>query len=125
MAKQLGAARLLIAIYGVFAISATARAGYQLVFEFAQAPIAYSLSALAALIYLFATYLLASNRFRKYAKFAIWFELIGVVVVGLLSLLVPALFQHPSVWSQFGAGYGYIPLVLPVIGILWLRRANA
>ncbi len=125
MAKQLGAARLLIAIYGVFAISATARAGYQLVFEFDQAPIAYSLSALAALIYLFATYLLVSNRFRKYAKYAIWFELIGVVVVGLLSLLVPAIFQHPSVWSQFGAGYGYIPLVLPVIGILWLRKTNA
>jgi hypothetical protein len=125
VAKQLGAARLLIAIYGVFAISATARAGYQLVFEFDQAPIAYSLSALAALIYLFATYLLVSNRFRKYAKYAIWFELIGVVVVGLLSLLVPAIFQHPSVWSQFGAGYGYIPLVLPVIGILWLRKTNA
>ena len=125
MAKQLGAARLLIAIYGVFAISATARAGYQLVFEFDQAPIAYSLSALAALIYLFATYLLVSNRFRKYAKYAIWFELIGVVVVGLLSLLVPAIFQHPSVWSQFGAGYGYIPLVLPAIGILWLRKTNA
>jgi hypothetical protein len=38
---------------------------------------------------------------------------------------MPELFGHPSVWSGFGVGYGFIPLVLPVLGLIWLRRQNA
>lgn len=125
MAKQIGAGRLLIAVYGIFAISASARASYQLVLEFEQAPFAYSLSLLAALVYVLATVLLAKESLRKYAKVAIWFELIGVVAVGFLSLALPQLFAHPSVWSGFGIGYGFIPLALPVVGLIWLRKANA
>ncbi len=125
MAKQIGAGRLLIAVYGIFAISASARASYQLALEFEQAPFAYSLSLLAALVYVLATVLLAKESLRKYAKVAIWFELIGVVAVGFLSLLLPQLFAHPSVWSGFGIGYGFIPLALPVVGLIWLRKANA
>ncbi len=125
MAKQIGAGRLLIAVYGIFAISASARASYQLVLEFEQAPFAYSLSLLAALVYVLATVLLAKESLRKYAKVAIWFELIGVVAVGFLSLVLPQLFAHPSVWSGFGIGYGFIPLALPVVGLIWLRKANA
>lgn len=125
MAQQLGAGRLLIAIYGIFAISASARASYQLLVEFEQAPVAYLLSLCSGLVYILATVLMASNRLRKYAKIAIWFELIGVVVVGFLSLAVPELFAHPSVWSGFGIGYGFVPLALPVVGLIWLRKANA
>ena len=123
--NQLGPGRILIAIYGIFAISATARATYQLIFEFEQAPIAYSLSALAAIVYLMATIFLANPKLRRYARYAIYFELLGVLLVGTLSLTVPALFNHPSVWSGFGIGYGFVPLVLPVIGILWLRKVDA
>ena len=83
------------------------------------------LSLLAALVYIVATVFLAKQSLRKYAKFAIWFELFGVVVVGTLSLLLPELFNHPSVWSGFGIGYGFIPLLLPIVGILWLRKLNA
>jgi len=125
VAKQIGAGRLLIAVYGIFAISASARASYQLLLEFEQAPFAYSLSLLAALVYVLATVLLAKESLRKYAKVAIWFELIGVVAVGFLSLVLPQLFAHPSVWSGFGIGYGFIPLALPVVGLIWLRKANA
>lgn len=125
VAEQLGAGRLLVAVYGVFAISATARAGYQLLVEFSQAPVAYLLSAVAALVYVLATLLLAKPSWRRYAKFAVWFELVGVLLVGSLSLLLPQLFAHPSVWSGFGLGYGFIPLVLPVIGLIWLRKQNA
>lgn len=123
--NQLGPGRILIAIYGIFAISSTARASYQLIFEFSQAPLAYSLSAIAAVVYLLATFLLANTKLRKYAKFAIYFELAGVLLVGLLSLILPNLFNHPSVWSGFGIGYGFVPLLLPLIGIYWLRRVNA
>jgi hypothetical protein len=27
-----------------------------------------------------------------------------------------------TVWSRFGAGYGYLPLALPVAALVWLRR---
>jgi hypothetical protein len=125
VAKELGAGRLLVAVYGVFAISATARASYQLILKFNEAPFAYSLSALAAVVYLLATFTLAKDKWHGLAKNLIWFELVGVVFVGALSLLIPNWFAHPSVWSQFGIGYGFVPLVLPVIGLLWLRKRHA
>ncbi len=124
---NLGVGRLLIAIYAIFAISATARASYQLIREFDQAPIAYSLSAISAVVYLVATYSLTnqSAKWQKVAKVTIWFELIGVVVVGSLSIWLPQFFAHPSVWSGFGAGYAFIPLALPILGLRWLRKHNA
>jgi hypothetical protein len=125
--QSLGVGRLLIAIYAIFAISATARASYQLIREFDQAPLAYSLSAISALVYLLATYSLSKQeaRWQRIALYTIWFELVGVITVGALSLALPALFAHPSVWSNFGAGYAFIPLLLPVLGLLWLRKHHA
>jgi len=123
--KSLGAGRLLIAVYGVFAISATARAIFQISTKFQEAPLAYSLSALAAVVYLVATVTMAKESLRKYASIAIWFELVGVLLVGALSLILPAEFSHPSVWSGFGIGYGFIPLVLPVLGLFWLGYQRA
>jgi hypothetical protein len=122
---ELGVGRLLIAVYGVFAISATARASFQLITKFEEAPLAYSLSALSAIVYVVATLAMAKESMRKIASWAIWFELAGVLAVGTLSFLAPELFAHPSVWSGFGVGYGFIPLVLPVLGLLWLRRQRA
>lgn len=123
--SELGAGRLLIAVYGVFAISATARASFQLITKFDEAPVAYSLSALSALIYLLATITMAKASWRHLAKFAIWFELVGVLTVGALSFASPALFAHPSVWSGFGVGYAFIPLLLPILGLVWLRKHRA
>jgi hypothetical protein len=123
--ETLGPGRILIAVYAVFALSASARSVYQLLFEFEQAPIAYSLSLLAAIVYIIATVLLSVSSLRKYAKFAVWFELLGVVIVGTLSIVLPEFFNHPSVWSGYGIGYGFVPLVLPVLGIFWLRKISA
>src|SRR4029453_3048019 len=50
-----GAGRVLVAVYGIFALAATARASVQLLTKFEQAPLAYLLSALAGLIYIVAT----------------------------------------------------------------------
>ena len=128
MPKQsLGVGRLLIAIYAIFAISATARASYQLIREFDQAPLAYSLSAISAAVYLLATYSLTKQepKWQRIAFYTIWFELVGVIAVGSLSLALPQYFAHPSVWSNFGAGYAFIPLLLPILGLLWLRKRNA
>lgn len=124
--NTLGPGRLLIAVYGVFALSATARASYQLLTEFEQAPVAYLLSAISAVVYVIASIALArGERSRRLAYFTVGFELVGVIAVGFLSLLVPELFAHPSVWSGFGMGYGFIPLLLPILGLIWLRRQDA
>lgn len=118
---------LLIAVYAIFAISATARASYQLLTKFTDAPLAYSLSALSALVYLVATISLAktSPLAKRVAKAAVWFELIGVLTVGTLSILWPAAFEHPSVWSWFGLNYACLPLVLPILALLWLKKSRA
>ena len=125
-AMHTGPGRALTAVYGVFALSATARAGYQLIREFDVAPVAYSLSALAAVIYILATVcLVIGNRVsHRIAISACVIEFIGVIVVGILSHTHPEDFAKPSVWSNFGSGYGFIPLVLPLIGLWWLIRVG-
>ena len=117
-----GAGRLLVAVYAVFALSASSRAGLQLATEFDRAPVAYVLSAVAAGVYLVATVALARGA-RRLAWATVLFELVGVLVVGSLTVVVDDLFPDQTVWSAYGAGYGFIPLVLPVLG-LWRLRAT-
>jgi cytochrome bd-type quinol oxidase subunit 2 len=114
---------ILVALYGLFALAATGRATVQILADFQKAPVAYLLSALAAVIYLVATVALArgDRTSVRVARVAISIELVGVLTVGLLSYLAPADFPDKTVWSHFGSGYGYFPLVLPVLGLLWLR----
>jgi len=119
-----GVGRLLIVVYGVLALAATGRSFVQIVRAFDEAPLAYSLSALAAVVYIVATIALIrrSALWYRIAWVTISFELFGVVVVGTLSLLDPALFQHATVWSIYGSGYLFIPLFLPLLGMWWLAR---
>ncbi|MDG4841334.1 hypothetical protein O7631_32855 [Micromonospora sp. WMMD967] len=121
-----GPGRLLIAVYLLFAIAATSRAGLQIATKFDEAPVAYLLSALAALIYIVAAVGLAraGHTGRRVALACCSVELVGVVAVGILSLVDKELFPDETVWSQFGSGYGYIPLVLPVLGLIWLWRTR-
>ncbi|PYI66076.1 hypothetical protein CVV68_15945 [Arthrobacter livingstonensis] len=125
--RTTGAGRLLITVYGIFAISATARAGFQIATAFNDAPVAYLLSAFAAVVYIVATISLArpGHKWAVAATVAICIELAGVLVVGLLSVLDAAAFPHSTVWSMFGQGYGYVPLILPLVGLWWLYRHRA
>ena len=120
----LGVGRLLIAVYAVFALSATARASYQLFREFDEAPVAYTLSLVSALTYILVTLALTKkgDKWARIARITVWFELFGVIAVGIASFAIPSLFNHPSVWSGFGIGYGFLPLALPVLGLVWLSR---
>lgn len=117
-----GAGRVLIVVYGVFAIAATARAGYQLIAKASEAPLAYTLSAFSAVVYIVATIAIAHNgrRLRVVGWVAVGIEMLGVLLVGTLSMTHPELFAAESVWSGFGQGYGYVPLVLPFLGLAWL-----
>jgi hypothetical protein len=119
-----GAGRVLVAVYATFALAAGARAAVQLSTKFSEAPVAYLLSAFAAVVYIVATVgLVRGGRGgRRLALVAISVELVGVLVVGTLSLTDRAAFPDETVWSGFGRGYGFVPLVLPVLGLLLLRR---
>ena len=121
-----GLGRALIAIYAVFALSATARSGVQLATKASEAPVAYALSAVAGLVYIAATLGLAEvgPSPRRLAWSAVGFELVGVLTVGTLTVLDPDLFPDATVWSAYGQGYGYLPLVLPFLGLAWLVRTR-
>lgn len=115
---------LIVIVYAVLALAATGRSSVQLATAYSRAPLAYVLSALAAVIYLVATIALARRgpTAHRVAVIACSVELVGVLTVGALSYAVPALFPDKTVWSHFGSGYGYVPLVLPWVGLWWLRR---
>jgi len=119
-----GPGRLLVAVYGLFALSASARAAVQIATKFGHAPVAYLLSAFAAVVYILATVTLAngSPTARRIAVLSCSTELAGVLAVGTWSLADPATFPDATVWSGYGSGYGYVPLLLPVFGLLWLSR---
>lgn len=119
-----GIGRVLIAVYGVLALAATGRSFVQIVSKFDEAPLAYTLSALAALVYIVATVALInrSPQWYRIAWITIGFEMLGVLVIGTVSLLQPELFPDDTVWSVYGRGYLFIPLVLPLLGMWWLAR---
>lgn len=124
--KNSGFGRLLVVVYAVFTLSAGARSAYQLVRKFDEAPLSISLSALSALIYLLATVALAKKGEGawKVSLLAVSVEMAGVLLVGVFSYLQPQHFELASVWSHFGAGYGYVPLLLPMVGLAWLYKTR-
>lgn len=125
--RSSGPGRLIVAVYAVFAISATARAGYQIATGFSHAPVAYSLSAFAAIVYILAAVSLAKPGTAWFwtSVAAVSVELVGVLTVGAYSVLSSTALPEATVWSGFGQGYGYVPLVLPLIGLWWLYRNRA
>jgi hypothetical protein len=128
-----GVGRVLVIVYGILALAATGRSVFQIIDRFSDAPIAFSLSALSALVYIVATVALVTPRRAWYrvAWATISFELAGVLVIGTLSLFAPAVLglhsidpfgRDATVWSVYGMGYLFVPLVLPVLGLWWLAK---
>lgn len=118
-----GIGRVLVIVYAIMALAATGRSFVQIAQRFDEAPLAYTLSAVSAVVYIVATLALVFAGRRGWylvAWIAIGFELVGVLVIGTLSLAMPELFAHDTVWSWYGRGYVFIPLVLPFLGLWWL-----
>lgn len=120
-----GIGTVLVFLYGVMALAATGRSFVQIAERFSDAPIPYALSAAAAVVYILATLALLFSKsavWYRIAWVAVCFELAGVLVVGTLSWAVPDVFhsEEATVWSLYGSGYVWIPLVLPFLGIWWL-----
>ncbi len=121
-----GPGRALVAVYGILALAAGARSAVQILTDWQAAPLAYALSGVAAVVYLLATLALArgTGRWRAIAWAAVSTEMAGVLAVGTLSVVRSDLFAHATVWSGYGSGYGFVPLVLPVLGLWWLRSTR-
>lgn len=121
-----GPGTLLLTLYGIFTVGAASRSIVQLSTRFDEAPLAYLLSALAALVYAFITVSLVrgGERARKAGFICCCVELLGVLTVGTWTLVAPSAFPDATVWSDFGMGYLFIPVFLPVTGLLWLRRSR-
>ncbi|MBD0740746.1 hypothetical protein BG418_00420 [Streptomyces sp. CBMA152] len=124
--KKLGSGpgRVLVWFYGVFTVAAASRSIVQMIQDFGKAPLAYVLSAVAAVVYAFITYSLVrgGEGFRRAALVCCAAELVFVLTVGTWTLADKSAFPDATVWSDYGVGYLFIPVILPVLGMLWLRR---
>ncbi|WP_374118196.1 hypothetical protein [Streptomyces sp. RKAG337] len=120
-----GPGRLLLSLYGVFTVAAVSRSLVQMITKFHDAPLAYVLSAVAGLVYAVITVALwrGGEAARRVALVCCSAELAGVLAVGTFTLVDPSAFPDATVWSDFGIGYLFLPLLLPVAGLLWLRRS--
>ena len=110
--------RILVFAYGVLALSATGRASVQLLTKFHKAPGPYLLSGFAAAVYILATWALGTSR-KATAVVVVTVEFFGVLLVGAThSGSVPL--DKQTVWTDFGSGYGYVPLLLTFVVVWWL-----
>src|SRR5699024_9255353 len=122
--RTTGAGRIIVMVYAILALAASWRSGFQLLSKFDDAPVAFILSGVSGLVYIVATIALAIRGLIAWqvAYFAVWFDLIGVIVVVAWSIITPEMFPVPTVLSAVGIGYGFIPLFLPMIGLYWLYK---
>ncbi|MCP9998605.1 hypothetical protein LUX34_28305 [Streptomyces werraensis] len=121
-----GPGLLLVWLYGVMVVGAVSRSAYQIATEFDRAPLAYSLSALAGVVYGYITYTLVrgGEKARRAALVCCAAELVGVLTVGTWTLVEPSAFPDATVWSDYGMGYLFIPVLLPLTAVYWLRRSR-
>ncbi|MES9524208.1 hypothetical protein [Streptomyces capoamus] len=121
-----GPGMLLVWFYGVMVVGAVSRSAYQIGTEFDRAPLAYVLSAVAGVVYGFITYTLVrgGETARRAALVCCAAELAGVLLVGTWTLVDRSAFPDSTVWSYYGAGYVFIPVLLPVSAMYWLRKAR-
>ncbi|HEY5833602.1 hypothetical protein [Streptomyces sp.] len=119
-----GPGRLLLSFYGVFTVAALSRSIVQISTKYHEAPLAYVLSAVAGVVYAVITVALwrGGEAARKVALACCSAELAGVIAVGTVTVVDSSAFPDATVWSDFGVGYLFLPIALPVAGLLWLRR---
>ena len=110
----------------MFTLAAGARSAVQLATKADEALFAYALSMLAAITYAAGWVAIrrASEGRTRFAARMLWVELGGVLAVGTLSIARPDWFPDATVWSGYGIGYGFVPAVLPILGLAWLRAQD-
>lgn len=114
--------QILAVSYPLLALSAGVRSVYQLFFKPGVTDyFPPALSAVAASLYL-----VAAVAFIVRKPWAWWtsvmvlvFETAGVLMVGTLSVFLPDVIGR-TVWHDFGIDYGFLPLIQPILGLVWL-----
>lgn len=120
-----GPGRLLLSLYGVLTVAALSRSVFEISTRFHEAPLAYLLSLAASVIYAVITVALwrGGEAARRVALVSCTVELVGVIAVGTLTIVDSSAFPDATVWSDYGIGYFFLPLTLPVGGLAWLRHS--
>jgi hypothetical protein len=117
-------------------MAAVGRSAFQIIDHFAKAPVAISISGVSALVYVLAMVALIVHRGAWYrvAWVTVSIEFAGVVIVGAITTFFPdalgpdsgnAFGDTATVWTVFGQGYWFVPLVLPLAGMWWLKTHPA
>ena len=111
----------LVLAYAILGLAATGRSVVQIGTKFDEAPLPYGLSGASAIIYVIIAIALWRGA-RTLALIGTVVELVGVLTVGAWGYLQPDLWPAHTVWSGFGSGYGWVPVVLPVVALTLLVR---
>ena len=107
-----------VALYGFWSVAVLSRA----LVQYATRPIVAlptHLSLLAGIIYVAITIWAWKGQIRRVRR-GLWSELIGVLLVSIGESFAPL--PYASAWSQYGAGYLWLPLLLPIGGIVLSYR---
>ena len=110
---------VLIVVYSILGLAATGRATVQILEKFSEAPVAYTVSAISAAIYI----LVAVALWRGWHTVALVgtsIELVGVLTVGTLGYVDADLWPDETVWTGYGSGYGWVPVLLPLVALYFL-----
>lgn len=113
----------LILAYAILALAAIGRSTYQIATKFGDAPLAYSVSALSAILYLLIAIALWKGK-ERLALIGTSVELAGVIIVGTLGYVESSWWPDETVWTGYGSAYGWVPLVLPVLALWALLRSR-
>lgn len=113
----------LILAYAILALAAIGRSTYQIATKFGDAPLAYSVSALSAVLYLLIAIALWKGK-ERLALIGTSVELAGVIIVGTLGYIESSWWPDETVWTGYGSAYGWVPLVLPVLALWALLRSR-
>ncbi len=113
----------LILAYAVLGLAALGRSSFEISTKFGDAPLAYSVSAVSAVLYAVIAFALWRGK-NRVALIGSSIELVGVLTVGALGYIESSWWPDHTVWTGFGSGYGWIPLILPMLALWALIRAR-
>jgi len=119
-----GASDVLGFFYGLWAFSALGRSSWEYLFkQNVRTYVPAHLSTFVGLLYIF----IIIGLHRRTPRW--WWitlglliaELAGVLIVGTIDVIWRP-FPYATVWSNFGIGYFFMPLLLPFVGLWYMLR---
>ncbi|WP_430868934.1 hypothetical protein [Demequina aurantiaca] len=109
----------LVVLYAVLGLAAAGRSVVQITTKLSDAPLAYSISLLSAVLYAVIAIAIWRGAY-KLALVGTAVELAGVLIVGTLGYVESSWWPDETVWTGFGSAYGWVPLVLPIAALALL-----